>query len=499
MTVAEAVSGSEKLAGARWLLLGREPEQAFRQTLSALLDDPRVLGPCRLRRVRFKPGHKLTALYDVTLQGHSSRPVAVEWRGHRSAGWRKVQRQIDEIEAVVAKRSLLQPFRALAAESREWNLRIQIAPLDTEFPQLARVFDPRYLSEKPWEISEGTSKAPAEFAYRPAKVEFVRFQPHIRHVLCFEQASPERNAAVFAKLSLPNDSAQAFRVSTEFHEWLAQQHARVTCVRPLAFDAVDSVVLYPQVPGFPLSELLRRQPQDLVARLGSLGKAISALHRTPRGITDGLELRHFIAEIEEIAQASDFVKALLPDEGAAIETLLENAREAIPRLPHEAPTFVHCDLKLEHFLITETGVTLIDFDTCRRGDPALDVGTFLADLRLWYFICARPGVEAAQHEFLEGYSPSAPAARLMRARLYEAIGLIKMAVRRLPLLDGHWTTWMQSLVRDATLIMNNVLADLGPQALDPSSNVMAHSSPSLSDSRAAGTDPKTRTQRPRPS
>src|SRR5262249_60764098 len=86
MNVADAVSGKERLGGVRWLLVGQEPQQVFRQTLSTLLDDPSVLGPCHLRRVRFKPGHKLTALYDVALQGHARRPVAAIWRGHRGGG-----------------------------------------------------------------------------------------------------------------------------------------------------------------------------------------------------------------------------------------------------------------------------------------------------------------------------------------------------------------------------------------------------------------------------
>jgi phosphotransferase family enzyme len=486
MTVADAISGKEKLPGALWLLFSPEPQQVFRQTLGTLLDDPSVLGSCHLCRVRFKPGHKLTALYDISLQGHTNRPVAAVWRGHRNPGWRRVQTQIERIQADATGRGLLAPFRALAAESRGWNLRVHVAPLDTDFPQLVHAFDPRCLAAKLREVSERYGQAPLESADLVCKVEFVRYQPGLRHVLRFEQADGQRRAVVFAKVLPPSDSARACRVSTQLNDWLASGRVPLSCVYPLAFDAADSLVLYPEVVGFPLSEHLRRPNQELMTRLRSAGEAFNILHCSPQAITGGLELRDFGVETEEIAQASHFVEALLPEEGAIICAILENARELSPRLPQEPPKFIHCDLKLEHFFVTESGMTLIDFDTCRLGDPALDVGTFLADLRFWYSIFGLPSLEEAQNYFLEGYSPGAPNERLVRARLYEAIELVKIAVRRLSLFDERWTRQMESLVRDARRVMDRLQAKLGIREKNPSGSAAVRFSTSISDSAAIG-------------
>ena len=63
MQITEALSGSAGLEGIRWMLTGT-PLGELRRELGALLIDPGMLGPCRLRRVRFKPG-RLTANYDV--------------------------------------------------------------------------------------------------------------------------------------------------------------------------------------------------------------------------------------------------------------------------------------------------------------------------------------------------------------------------------------------------------------------------------------------------
>ena len=124
LSVANAVSGREKLAGVRRLLFGVKAERLFRQTLSALLGNESLVGPCHLCHVRFKPGHKLTAYYDVSVEGHGSRPVAAIWRGRPGGSRRQAQDQLFAIHADAAARGLLAPFRALAAESPERHLQV---------------------------------------------------------------------------------------------------------------------------------------------------------------------------------------------------------------------------------------------------------------------------------------------------------------------------------------------------------------------------------------
>ena len=94
------------------------------------------------------------------------------------------------------------------------------------------------------------------------------------------------------------------------------------------------------------------------------------------------------------------------------------------RLSQEPPTFAHRDFKSEHVWVTPGGLTLIDFDGSRLADPALDVGTFLADLRWWHETYNLPGLVQAQERFLAGYIPGTPKERLLRARLYEVIKLV---------------------------------------------------------------------------
>ena len=469
LSVLNAVSGREKLAGVRRLLFGVKAERLFRQTLSALLDDKSLVGPCQLRHVRFKPGHKLTAYYDVSIAGHGSRPVAATWRGRPGGARPKVQDQLSAIHADAAARGLLAPFRALAAESRGRHLQVQVAPLDLDFPQLVWVFDPRYAIEQLGGGGAGTASwgGPDESSARRSEVRFVRYRPGLRHLVRYEPPSGGSIVPVYAKVSPPHDSARAFRVSTALHDWLATGRTPVTCPRPLAFSAADSAVLYPEVAGLPLVERLRRQSQDAMQWVRRAGEAISVLHRAPQSVTEGVALHDFSSELDVIEQASAFLHALLPRAGATIRALLESARELHPMLPEELPTGTHGDLKVEHLWVTESGLTVIDFDTCALSDPALDLGTFLADLRVCYSTHDLPGMEEAQRHFLEGYSSGAPDGRLMRGRLYEALEIVKLVARRVQLFDEQWASHTEELVGSARLVMQRVRETLGAQAALP--------------------------------
>jgi len=130
------------------------------------------------------------------------------------------------------------------------------------------------------------------------------------------------------------------------------------------------------------------------------------------------------------------------------------------RLPQEAPSFTHGDFKADHLWAAPGRLTLIDFDRCRLVDPAADVGKLLADLRWWYGACGRADLEWAQQHFLNGYGEGASAARLARARIYEAILLAKIAVRRVRLFEPDWEGRTRALIERAEALLTS--AHRGP-------------------------------------
>ena len=77
--LAAALAGQDGAEGARWMLRASAPRALLRQQLAAMLPAGQPLGPCRLRRAKYKPGRRLNAWYDVDLGAAGRRPIAVTW------------------------------------------------------------------------------------------------------------------------------------------------------------------------------------------------------------------------------------------------------------------------------------------------------------------------------------------------------------------------------------------------------------------------------------
>jgi len=359
------------------------------------------------------------------------------------------------MQAEALRQGMAAPFRQLTAELPEWSMHVQVSPLDAQFPQLVRLSDPRYVRARlatAYAASDLTPDQPRPGGYA---VTPIRYHPGKRHVLRYDPLDAAKGGTVFAKLYAGEDGARAFRVARHVADWLAEHGEGVTAVRPLAYVAEDGVVLYPRVLGAPLSDHLRRPSQGLAQCLERAGAALHTLHRLPQAIVGPLQRHDFAAEVKKAAGASDHIPALLPSLGVAIDALLDRAQELHERLPQEPPTFTHGDFKSEHLWAGSGRVTLIDFDTCRLADPAFDVGRFLADMQLWHIIYDQPGLEQVEETFLVGYAPGAPQERLIRARLYEAVQLVKIA-RRVPLSNFDWASRTEQVVRRAQAVMNDL-------------------------------------------
>src|SRR5205823_4886251 len=90
-----------------------------------------------------------------------------------------------------------------------------------------------------------------------------------------------------------------------------------------------------------------------------------------------------------------------------------------------------------------------------------DVGSLLADWEFWNAISHQAGLEKMRESFFAGYATGVPKERLMRARLYEAIGLIKCAVRRVQLFEHDWASRTAGLVERARAVLDDLQFSLG--------------------------------------
>jgi aminoglycoside phosphotransferase (APT) family kinase protein len=105
---------------------------------------------------------------------------------------------------------------------------------------------------------------------------------------------------------------------------------------------------------------------------------------------------------------------------------------------------------------------LIDFDTCTLTDPALDLGKFLADLEWWFALKETSGVKEAQAELLKGYLGTGRPdqtlyERLGRAKLFYALILVKIVVRRVPLYKKDWAAITTRMIGRAAQVLHHTM------------------------------------------
>jgi Phosphotransferase enzyme family len=450
--LADALAGHGGADGARWALRAAAPRALLRQQLAAMLPAGRPLGSCRLRRAKFKPGRRLNAWYDVDLGAAGRRPIAVTWEEPPpSPDWPAA----DAMEAEAATAGLAAPFLRLRSTVPELGLRVLVAPLDPAFGHLLRLSDPLRVPEL-----LATARADAGGSPGPWSATAVRYRPGQRHVLRWEQGGP-RDRAVFAKLYRRGASAQAFRVASRVADWLQGTGEPIGGARPLAHLPEVDVLLYPFVPGRQLAAGLGRAGgAALAARLARAGMILRALHSAPPELAEGLPTSSFDDAADEVHKAAGHIRFLLPATGASLEELLDRARKLHARLPDEADVFTHADYKADHLLATAERLTVIDFDTCSLADPALDLGKLVADLRFRAFMGRAVDPERARAQLLDGYGP-ASRPRLLRARLYEALVLAKLTVRRVSVADPDWTRRTTALFDRCARLLDDLEREVG--------------------------------------
>jgi aminoglycoside phosphotransferase (APT) family kinase protein len=436
----------------RWAIRGAAPKRAIRGAIQGLLEDGATVGACRLRRVKFKPGRKLTVTYDAWIRAgiaHVARPVVVVW--DRGEGVACGEPQFHELEAEAVCRGLAAPFRRLQTRVPESGASVMVSPLDPKLSQLVRLSDPAY-------VAAMLAVAPTGASRNPYRVLPIRYRPGERHVLRYEPAQVAPGRAVFAKLSRRDaDVARAFRMATHVADCLDALGGTARAVRPLACVEGDGVILFPEVHGRPLSEALRTGDSGVIGHLEAAARALRAIHYAPVWLGEAIAHRDFVTDVEKIRRASEHIMTLRPRTGACIDRTLERARALYDRLPPEPSAFTHGDFKADHLWTSSRRVLLLDFGSCGSGDPALDVGKFLADLDWW---SRDPGRRStiARSAFLAAYGCAADGgwARLQRARVYEALFLVMFAAHRVLLHQSGWAERVARLVRRAAGVLDEL-------------------------------------------
>jgi aminoglycoside phosphotransferase len=394
-----------------------------------------------LVRTKYKPGRKLDAYYRLPASsGH--RFISVTWSVDASA-----PPLLADIEHAALTRSLLGPFRRLGAASGDGRVALLIAPADPSMPQLVRLSDPRYLSGL---LAAMTRSASGRSGV--GGVRAVRYRPGQRHVLTILGSGGR--ALAFVKLQRDDSGERAVRIAEAAGTVVSQGCPGVRLVRPLGYSSADRASVWMPAGGMTLWESARADGSVLARQVGLVGGALRALHDS--GIDRASLLKDPSApvldrdaedEVRATVRAGEHICALLPSAGSTFRMLLEDLSQRLSRLPPESPALIHGDAKGDNIIVDDDSLCLLDLDRCTGGDPALDLGKFLADMRWW---CGRLGLneDVLSAAFGDAYGECSPA-RWARARLVAVLFQLKLAARRAAVHDIAWTVDIHRAVADA--------------------------------------------------
>lgn len=171
---------------------------------------------------------------------------------------------------------------------------------------------------------------------------------------------------------------------------------------PRARGIVDTMRMWLQdeVPGRPLT------PTD-VAAMARTGMALAHLHNVPP-VTDR-RWTH-ADELSVLDRALTQAAELLPARKAELRRILHAARDRMGRLRDDQHCGIHRDFYFDQVLIADAQVWLVDLDLYAVGDPAVDLGNFLAHLDEYALRTTGDvgALSASARAFLDGYAGIRP-------------------------------------------------------------------------------------------
>ena len=178
---------------------------------------------------------------------------------------------------------------------------------------------------------------------------------------------------------------------------------RLVIPRVVAYDATSRALLLTYEAGKSVTSSIAREGPVVLA---GLGRALAVLHAAAVSLD---AIRSPAAVLGDLRPRIAQLCAHFPGEAVRLRSAGDRLEREAPAVP-PAPSFLHGDLGPAQLLWRTGSIVMLDFDTCTRGDPALDLGSLLTQLRR--LTLRKPGklpdFAALRSGILDAYRRSSP-------------------------------------------------------------------------------------------
>jgi aminoglycoside phosphotransferase (APT) family kinase protein len=440
--------------------LRRALDQAIsRPRLEELLADGYTLERCVPGKALYTPGAGCTLRYQLELRETASgrrvdRLVGGRLFGDAAAAEAYLHDRLEPLLAGAARagrRRDLAPFARPVAVVEPLRLALHVFPLDGELPSLLAATDSLAMAAMlRGAVDDG-------FTVERCRVELVEYASPGRCTLRYHLDGRGGDGAaatrvVYGKVDNAGQGEQAGLVAAALAERFRAAGFDVAVPRPLGYRPDLRLALTEAAPGAPrVVPLVRARVAGGEPPAGlTLDQALVACARIAAAVhASGVPLgvpRTLAGEIGALDRDLVDVTRAAPVLGPRLAACIGEAEALAARSRPQPSVLAHGDFTPARVLHDGGRFSLVDFDAACRAEPALDLGHFLAHLRV--AVCAAEAAAGQAHgglaaelagTFLTAYAEAAPPDAGWvrpqpgdlrgRAAAYEAVGLVRLAVR----------------------------------------------------------------------
>lgn len=195
---------------------------------------------------------------------------------------------------------------------------------------------------------------------------------------------------------------------------------------PRALGRVDTLHMWLQeeVSGDPLAQYLdpARSPETKV--LARIGGALAHLHAVPAVVDHNWS---FVDEAAVLRRAIEKAARNMPEEGNALCKIVVASEAQLEKLSNAPVCGIHRDFYFDQVLVDSHRTWILDLDLYAIGDPAIDIGNFLAHLDEFALrrFGDRNALAAQAAAFLAGYAEVMPLPTAHRIATLRSVSLAR--------------------------------------------------------------------------
>jgi len=312
---------------------------------------------------------------------------------------------------------------------------VRVFPHDEKIPSLVDLADAHRRSQLL------AAALPDQPEFQNAEIRTLHYKPERRYVGLLVTDRGEQ-----AVLKIYEE--HGYQKSKQVRTFLSEKPRWIAC--PLGYSDGHRAQIFSWSDGVSLSQIACAASFDKHP-IEAAGRILAKFHS------------HRSSGLNSLPRELEVAQLLIAARAVAVtcEHLTEMARDLALRMACEilaAPVIrrpLHGDFYPDQAILTDDGITLIDLDAAVRGDPATDLGNFIARLEYGALRGDLPPdrVQEVARALLEGYVAESGADTPARIDLYNAAGLLRLAVDPFRYREPNWPDRIANILKRIDAIL----------------------------------------------